>query len=444
MAAEPLPLLAQARRVGCAQTAEEARAAVGALRSANALALGFPDEHLTSQGDRTLHASVLDILLAALALGERRHPEIAPDVKALVGSWNTCAIIDAGDAYDVLRREGPPQRRQLVIPMPLGGEGLRAWKLLPPAAGDAMPAAGTDAAAFEPLCGEGSGGVTLFDFVPGVPSGPVRTAPAAPEVASACLAPPPTPLPPPPPPPPLAIVAPTPVPVPKSSPPSPVLYPPPGTAANVVPVVAAPGLHHWTTGVSYSQGLEGQGSLGLLGIFTPVRGLSLRVGASYGLLQEFQPAREARHLTLSWGVGYDGGRPGTWSLHLDNWGPLDPLQPKAFLQGAAFDISYQLRLPRVLEEVLSTSLKLTVPLRGDPSTSAVFVVRPGFGTFVSVALRFSPLDREALTWSYSAGYALARGSRLFSLSYTHWAAAPVFEFEPVKGGALTAGVTWSL
>ncbi|WP_224249645.1 hypothetical protein [Hyalangium gracile] len=445
--AQSLPLLARARQLACAPEAQEAREAVLALRSADTLALGFPDEQLSSQGQRTLHASVLDILLAALALGVRRHPELEPEVAALVSSWNACALIDEGEAYDVVRGEGSPRRRRLVLPLPLGGDGLRAWKLLPEPSGDGPQVAGQGPASLEQLCADGIEGTSLFDFVPGVPSGPMRVAPPAPEVAADCLVPPPLlPLP----------ASPKPAPLPEpSAPPAPelakeepltsnLLLPPPGTPVDAVPLVAAPGGHGWTTGVSYSQGLQGQGSLSAIGLFSPVRGLTLRVGAGFGLLREFRPSRQVQRLTLSWGVGYSGGKPGTWSLQLDNWGPLDPTAPRDFLRGVAFDIGYQARLPALLERVLSTSFKLTLPRAGSPSTSAVFVVRPAPGGFASVALRFSPLERTPLTWSYSAGYALTWSPRTFSLTYAHWGATPAFEFDPLKGGALTASVTWSL
>lgn len=441
-ATEPLPLLAQARRVACSQEPEEARAALLTLGAADAHGLGFPDEQLASQGARGLRASVLDILLAALAQGTHQHPELAPRIQALVRSWDGCAAIDAEGVYDLTRTEGALSRTRRMLPLPLGGEGLRAWKLLPEA-GKAQEAASELAVPlFLELCTHAAEGRSLFSYVPGVPSGSLPMLSPAPSVPPSCLAPPPTPSPapqapasPPPPPPPQEQPAPA---------PPPLVLPPPGTASATGPVEPSPRPRHWSTGVSFSQQLEGQGSLAVFGGMSPAKGLSVRAGASWGLVKDFRPSRQLQLPTLSWFLGYDGGGPGTWSLALTNWGPIQPLSPETFLRGSALEVGYQPRLPPLVAGWLSTGVKLVLPLGRNPSVSSTFTLQPVRGVFASVGLKFSPLEPIPLTWSYMAGGSFVWRRQTFSLGYTHWGALPAFQFELVKGGALTAGVSWSL
>lgn len=430
-----LPLLEQARRVACSQEPQDVRAALRTLQAANAGGFGFPDEQLSARGESGLHASVLDILLAALAQGARIHPELAPELQRLVASWHGCAAIDAEEVYDLSREASALQRLRLRLPLPLGGAGLRAWKLLP--SETQAPAALAD------LCAGTPEDDALFRYIPGVPSGPLPLWPAPPPVPASCLAPepqevPPTPQPTAPPPPP------PPAPKPPPAPPPLLLQPPPGTASAMAPVEPLPSPHRWSTGVSYSQQFEGQGSLAAFGAVTPTQGLSVRMGAAWGLMSGFRPVRELPLPTFSWFAGYDGGGPGTGSLALTNWGPIQPTAVENLIQGSALELGYQPRLPSLVAGRLSTGVKLVFPLGHRPSLSGTLTVQPFRGAFASVSLKFAPWDATLVTWSYLAGYSRVWGRQTFSVGYTHWGATPAFQLKLVKGGALTAGISWSL
>lgn len=435
-ASSALPLLEQARRVACSQEPHHVRAAMHTLRAANARGLGFPDEQLSARGEGGLHASVLDILLAALAQGARNHPELAPELQQLVESWRGCAAIDEEEVYDLLRVDGTLQRIRLRLPLPLGGAGLRAWKLLPP-----EPRAPPE---LMDLCVETPEG-SLFGYIPGVPSGPLSLLPTAPPVPASCLAPasqvaPAAPQPTAPPP----IAPPPPEPEPPPSPPPLLAQPPPGTASVVGPVEELPGPRRWSTGMSYSQQLEGNGSLAAFGAVTPTRGLSVRMGASWGVMSGFRPSRELSLPSFSWFVGYSGGGPGAASLALTNWGPIRPTAVVNLVRGSALELGYQPRLPPLVAGWLSTGVKLAFPLGHLPSLSGTFTVQPLRGAFASVGLKFAPLEPTPLTWSYLVGYSRVWGRQTFSVGYAHWGATPAFQPKPVKGGTLTLGLTRSL
>jgi hypothetical protein len=61
-----------------------------------------------------------------------------------------------------------------------------------------------------------------------------------------------------------------------------------------------------------------------------------------------------------------------------------------------------------------------------------------------MGLRFAPMSRTDLAWSFSGGYSRAWGPRTLSFTYMSSGGSAKGVQELWKGGSLTAGISWSL
>jgi hypothetical protein len=450
-AAEPLPLLAAVAQLECGQEEAAARKALAALREAATPGLGLPSEQLRPQPPGGVHAAVLDIALLGLAEAAERRPELAGDIDALVGAWNFCLVMDAGHVWDVEVGEEGPRRLWPVAPLPLSGAGLRRWGLDPAAPGKAprrLPAS-EQALALPGRCGEG-GGLGLYGFVPAVPSGPLPQVPQPPELPQAmraplgarqCQVPAPQPVqvaakPPPPPPPPPEEEEGTP------EPESVVSIPSNATAVTPGVSVAMRRTSAFSGALFASQRLTGDGHVGGTLRWAPVGKAFVRVSLSYQLLDDFRFTPGSGQLSGSWGLGWEDWRPNTFSLTVNNWGPVRPDSPRSLWEGTELDVAYRVPLPELLRPWLDVGARINVPLLREPALGISLTVKPVRHLFVMTALRLPPFGNAPITWAYSVGYASYQPYTL-AVSYANWGPNRLSELNLVENGVFTLAFLWA-
>jgi hypothetical protein len=487
-AAPAVPLLAAVQRLECGPP-EQAAAALAELRALVDPQLGVP---LERPGGAQVRAAVLDIALAGLAAAAHRHPGLREGLTAEVARFNPCLVRAEGALWDVVRSGEGPRRLRPAAPLPLGGEGFRAWGLGPDGPGAAALAGAPPAG--ERCAGGGGGG--LYQYAGQVPSGPLRFDPEAPGVLAGVRAPPGSTSCTAPPPPVVAAVAPA---------AQGTGAPPEGTPGQATPGQGAPG--QGAPGqATPGQGAAGQGAAGLgaagqgapsqgaggegepsvpavavagipqgagavgatpraqatrrkllfgqaffthrlpgvteLGAgatFAPVPYGFVRASVAWPLLQEFRYAPAG--LKASWGVGYDDWHPGTLSVQLNNWGPIE--RTEQLWLGSEFDVGYKLPFGPEWARYVGVLAHAFYQVGGAPGVGVTATVRPWQMFFLSSGVRYSLREQDAFTWFYTFGWSDWRPFT-FSASYANWGLNRVPEPNFVRNGLLNLSFSWEL
>jgi hypothetical protein len=455
-AAEPLPLLAAVAQLECGRDEAAARKVLATLREAATDRLGLPSEQLSPKPPWGVHAAVLDIALLGLAEAAERRPELAGDIDALVRSWNFCLVLDEGNVWDVEVGAEGPRRLWPVAPLPVSGEGLRRWGLEPAAPGRAprrLPASERHLA-LPGRCEEGRG-MGLYGFVPAVPSGPLPRVPVPPELSPAMLAPPGEQQCRVPPPPPVQVAEVPPQEARAPTPPEPEESeedtPEPGSAVSIPSSTTAV-----TSGVPVAmrrpapvsgalfvtQRLSGEGQVGATLRWSPMGRAFVRASVSYQLLDDFRFTPGSGVVSGSWGLGWEDWRPNSFSLTLNNWGPVRPNSLRSLWEGMELDASYRVPLPRFLRPWLDVGTRLNVPLMREPALGISLTGKPLRYLYVMTALRVPLFGDAPVTWSYSVGYASYRPYTL-AVSYANWGPNRLSELNLVENGILTLAFLWA-
>lgn len=173
----------------------------------------------------------------------------------------------------------------------------------------------------------------------------------------------------------------------------------------------------------------------------PFSHFSVRGGANYG----YYPGDG--QFSYAWGIGYDDWHPGTFSLQLNNWGPILPKDGLGF-DKASLNLGYKFVADFLKPYHLNGSAAVTLPIKGDPSISTTWVWSPVEHWFIRAGLQKNLLSSDGLNWSYGFGYADSRPFK-FSLTYDNWGVNPIiggdsksnmFNFQ--ENGAITLSWSW--
>jgi hypothetical protein len=142
-------------------------------------------------------------------------------------------------------------------------------------------------------------------------------------------------------------------------------------------------------------------------------------------------------------VGYDDWRPGTFSLQLNQWGPIATGSLGRLFDGAVLDAGYKVPLPSPVSRFLNLSPHLAYALGRTPSASLILGAQPYRSFFLSVGVRFGPLDASPWSWTYTFGYA-GSWPVPWRLAYSNWGPNSLFAPNFVANGAITLSASFQL
>lgn len=186
--------------------------------------------------------------------------------------------------------------------------------------------------------------------------------------------------------------------------------------------------------------LTGALSFGANASWKPMSYFFVRGGVNYNYLPD------SGKFSYSWGLGYDDWHQGTFSVQLNNWGPLAPGDDP--LKGAVANFGYKFVADFLKPYHLSGSAAVNVPLSGDPSISTTWIWSPIEHWFIRGSLSKSLVSAGGLDWSYSFGYSDWHPFT-FSLTYDNWGTNPIFDssqgnsFNFSENGAITLSWSWA-
>lgn len=432
------PLREAATHLACGDLAD-ATEAVGELTAAPLGGFGLPDETLTAADDE-LASVEYDNLLDALATARMRFTQLAPRVDALIARWDFCALTADGERWDLQLRDGKIFRRRPARMSPLMGRGFAAWGLLPRAA-RGRPRWQADAEASRSLLAVPQcQGQASIDFTPQGPLPAIGESEAA--LDTACEGPP--------------AIAPT-----SETPPTETAAAPPPRPARRVAARIKPSAVPIETPPESSAALNQDaaapipGTLSVSLVVTPkgnvssVLGVSLaprrntftRVGLTWRWLTAWEEGVDLEP-SWSWGVGYDDWRTGTFSLQLNNWGPLRRTGGERALTGAVLSLGYKVPLPKALGRYLSLRSDLSTPLSWSPAIGAGLAFKLPHAFFVSFGVSKKLLESTPPTWSYVIGRSRWKPGTL-SVILANYGPNQLDELR-LRGVTLTLSWSWSL
>ncbi|HEX2572772.1 MAG TPA: hypothetical protein VH877_24695 [Polyangia bacterium] len=420
--AAPLPLLELARTVECGDDDDAAHAL--AELAAAPHPLGVPDAYLS--GHAPVLVAAVDILLDALDHARRR-PLLRAAIEALVHTWDYCDLGTADAPRDLAQDGDGLLRRWPATPPPLAGRGFRAWGLWP---GERRP---PDE---EERC---EAPVSVFDFQPSVPAGPLAAVLA--EGPSLVCHPPPV-LPP------LPEWPPLPRPrlwAPKWFEPTALRFVtvPPARAGALVSRAPPPGPRLGLSGsFGYTGQLSGSHSVHANISWSPIKNLSFKVGLSYQYRASENWQASIDDLSWAWGIEYEDSRPGTLSVQLNNWGPIRFKANLDFLKKAVLDVRYKVPFPKGVAKYIGLSVGWNQPLQAAPGVALTLSVRPLPHITAFVGYRIAPFNATHVTWSYGIGYDGDAPFRL-SVSINNWGPNKLTEFALLKRGEVDVSLGWS-
>jgi hypothetical protein len=360
-------------------------AALTALENAPSGPLGLPDESLV-QPATAIHGYVVDRLLEVLGEARLRDPTLSSRIDDLVGSWNFCAITAGEVVWTISTGDGRIERVQESFPSAVGGRGYAAWGLIPRrASGRPAMVATLEANTCE---------VTLPSTTM---AGPLAVARVERGVDLECEGPT------------VAIAATIPWAAPRLVR-SVALPRLPIRTANRIEVqevvtdsaTIAPRTLGLGGALFTRQSLAGKLDAGVLVSVVPRTNTFARVGVTWQLASEF--AADARsHPTWSGGLGYDNWRPGTWSLQLNNWGPITAADGKAIASSTVAELGYKVPLGTTLGARLGLKVSLSSRLSGGPTAGVATTVKLPRAVFASVGVAYGLMMSGGPTWTYALG-----------------------------------------
>ena len=406
---------------------------------------------------KVVRAATIDKLLRQLAWTYQHSPRLRPRIEATVLAWNYCDVFFGGDGWDLWAQEGSLKRTRALKPAE-GWTGFQAWGFIPtpdrivptlleqnglgrgqrewflsetvhqrcfphPVTGvtpftdqdglsKALGASALEVTRSLPLPSS-----TDQESCPALPAPPVPARveevraverPRAPEQSSA----------------------------------GPQVVASQGATGDTLTTAPPTSGNHHVSGVLYETlALAGRASVGARFAVSPFANTYLRTA----LVQAV--GRNAEKPTYSWGIGYNDWHTNTFSLELNNWGPIpiDELDVK----GTTLDLGYKVALPSPLSNYGGMTLSISYPLRAYPNAGFGVSAKLWHDWFVSSGIRWVPFsltqspDYSHFTWSYGFGN-WSWKPYTFSLAYNNWGPNEVFDFNFQRNGSLTLGWSWAL
>ncbi len=190
--------------------------------------------------------------------------------------------------------------------------------------------------------------------------------------------------------------------------------------------------------VSSTYGLHGELSGSVLASWSPASSFFVRGGAAYA------PMEESGRFRYLWGLGYDDWHDGTFSVQLNNWGPILPERGLDFL-GAQLHVGY--KVPRVCHARVCVApyTYVETPLRVGPSLGMRLTVLfherwflMGGASYAIPGLTDAQRLERRLGFSYGVGWRTWQAGMPF-LTFYNWGPSPA-----LRRGVLSLGINWAL
>jgi len=145
-------------------------------------------------------------------------------------------------------------------------------------------------------------------------------------------------------------------------------------------------------------------------------------------------------LTYSWGVGYDDWHEGTWSLQLNNWGPIHPKEGLAFSK-STLNFGHKFKSKTLAKYKLSANTSIDFPMAGgDPALNLGMQWSPKENWYIRSNIH-QPLDGSNRIWSYGFGYSNWRTNKI-NVEYSNYGANELFDTNFRKSGVINISYTW--
>jgi outer membrane biosynthesis protein TonB len=144
-------------------------------------------------------------------------------------------------------------------------------------------------------------------------------------------------------------------------------------------------------------------------------------------------------LSYSWGIGYDDWHEGTWSVQLNNWGPIKPGEGLA-LDKAIGNIGYKFKSETLAEYNLSANTSIDIPVDGEPGLNLGMQWNPKENWYIRTNIH-QPFNGDDPTWSYGFGYNNWRVGKI-NVEYANYGSNPLFEDNFQENGILNVSYNW--
>jgi hypothetical protein len=144
-------------------------------------------------------------------------------------------------------------------------------------------------------------------------------------------------------------------------------------------------------------------------------------------------------LSYSWGIGYDDWHEGSWSVQLNNWGPIKPGEGLA-IDKAVGNIGYKFKSDALKKYKLNANASIDIPIDGDPKLNLGLQWNPKENWYIRTALH-QPLNGGDPSWSYGFGYSDWRVGKV-NIEYANFGPNPLFDDNFEKNGMLSVSYNW--
>jgi len=146
-------------------------------------------------------------------------------------------------------------------------------------------------------------------------------------------------------------------------------------------------------------------------------------------------------MSYSWGLGYDDWHQGTWSVQINNWGPIKRGEGLA-IDRAIGNIGYKFKSDTLEKYKLRANASVDVPVKGDPRLNLGMQWSFTERWYMRATVHHPFNDDETPTWSYGFGYFDWRAGK-FSVEYANYGANELFEDNFKESGNFSVTYNWS-
>jgi hypothetical protein len=207
-----------------------------------------------------------------------------------------------------------------------------------------------------------------------------------------------------------------------------------GTAGVATPLPKKNSLG-FTGNFYYRKPLEKDGSAGGTISWTPAPYWFIRGGFDY------KYKLDEDKFSYSWGIGYDDWHPGTFSLQLNNWGPILPGEGLKF-KSSVINLAYKIKSDTLKKYHISGSAGIDFPIEGTAIVNTTWQWEPINTWFIRVGLQVT-LDHEK---KVRATYNFGRWDWhpfTLALTYDNWGPNELPRTNFKENGAITLAWSWA-
>ena len=144
-------------------------------------------------------------------------------------------------------------------------------------------------------------------------------------------------------------------------------------------------------------------------------------------------------LSYSWGVGYDDWHEGTWSVQINNWGPISPSEGFSF-DKSIVNIGYKFKSTLLESYNLHTNASLDLPISDEPILNMGIQWNPKQNWYIRANLHH-PINGAPTNWSYGFGYSDWRVGKI-NLEYANYGTNQLSETNFIKNGVINMSYNW--